>query len=365
MDLYYASTPYNILLTLFVKSSREENADLIISDFSAANEAIANNIKKTGMFKNVYFVNQKKHETVEMTGNKLVRIIKKIKNRVDNRFFFKKIIKKDCNQLDINKKYDLAFFDATNYLQRAIFYNYKKNNKRLKFYKIDCGIESYYNMSNLNVKFKSIRDVTKKMMKSYLGSYLIDNRFCLFNNYPSFSIPKDNIDINLINEVFQFDNFDFFNKGTNFYFDQKMDYESWSNKQNEIVEYLTQIDKDLVIKLHPRTEADNYKNCIIVNTKTTFELLVLNSKNINYDDLVLITPLSTSVFLPKMLLDKEPYIICLMDVMELHWSEEEPVRDFFRRAIDVYSNKNKIFIPSNMNELKEIINNVCRRRTTD
>ena len=93
--------------------------------------------------------------------------------------------------------------------------------------------------------------------------------------------------------------------------------------------------------------------------------MVLNSKNINYDDLVLITPLSTSVFLPKMLLDKEPYIICLMDVMELHWSEEEPVRDFFRRAIDVYSNKNKIFIPSNMNELKEIINNVCRRRTTD
>ena len=360
MDLYYASTPYNILVNLLIKKSRNEDADLIISDFSAQNYDIYKKISMLKIFNHVYFVKQKQFEQVEFHDGLIRRVFRKIGERANNRLFFEKLFKRECSDMISKQKYDIAFFDATNYLQRVIFYHYKKINKKLMFYKTDCGIESYYNNTNTTIRFKWIRDVTRKMMKSYLGTYLIDKRLCLFDNKPTFQIDLNNLNINEINNIFDYKGDDGIFNNEVVYFDQKLDYQEWTDIQTSICDALAEKSKSFVVKLHPRTEAFIYKDKPIIKSKSTFELMLLNNKDKDFSKKIYVTPMSTAAFLPKMLLDKEPYVIFVMDIMGLHFPEEDAVRKFVDKAKTVYSS-NKVYSLSTREELEETLNKIGTR----
>ena len=95
---------------------------------------------------------------------------------------------------------------------------------------------------------------------------------------------------------------------------------------------------DLIVRNHPRE---------------TRELKCDNDIN---DDKVLIAFCSTAQITPKMLYDKEPYLVFLYRLFDCDWIEDydrlvEQVRNSYR-------NKKKVFLPSTLDELVNTLNNL-------
>lgn len=354
MDLYFASTPFNLFSCLIVKEMNGVNADLIITDFAPSNYETYRKIKEYNIFDNVYFIEQKKFEIVEFPNENLLKKLKrKIVNRINNRLRFNKMFKKHFSNLPYVKKYDRLFFDSPNYVQRIIFNHYKQKNNKLICFRVDCGMETYFSVDDYNVRMLKLRDPTKKMMRQCKGVYLFAPEIS------DVKYPKIKIDIELYNKEFINHLFSYNENDTSLlnnkiiYFDQIFEFNEMNYKQLELFNQQFK-NMNIVVKLHPRRE-DNCYNEKAVNVTSAFELILLNGPDISLNESILITPLSTAVFLPKILFDKEPYIICLLDVLGQEWIEGNSIIKFILALKSKYRDPDKVMVPKNFNELSIIM----------
>ncbi len=115
------------------------------------------------------------------------------------------------------------------------------------------------------------------------------------------------------------------------------------------------VGKDNVIcKPHPRTkqhlsiDVEEY-----VNTEVPMEALYAEMPDL--EDRMLISYNSTAVFTPKMLFRKEPCIISLHKIVSKNMDAFSSYNDLLLRFKASYTDKDKIFIPENEEELKEYL----------
>lgn len=109
-----------------------------------------------------------------------------------------------------------------------------------------------------------------------------------------------------------------------------------------------------IIRIHPRDNGVHYTDFIVDETKNLWELIC--KEEIDEENL-LMGICSSSQIMPKILFGKEPYLVFLYKLFPEIRQEilEKRIIPVVQLINDSYSNKQKILIPSNLNELKDIM----------
>jgi hypothetical protein len=263
--------------------------------------------------------------------------------------------------MDYNKKYDEIYTDAFGFMPRFVFNHYHSNNKNIKVFKVDCGVECYYD----NILSKKNKFMCNKIQKRLFGYFLYSKQLANVGNYEVFELPKINtknrVFLELIDKIFNYEDEKIKINSQKFLFlDQCLDdLPEVDSIEQEIVNALNNTLKDdYCVKLHPRTSEDNerYKDVEKLKTRSTFEILCLNNPELF--NAKIITPFSTAAILPKLLFDEEPRIICLTKLFMQKHIEAELMTEFFERIKNIYRDKDKVLIVETLEEFVDIIKEV-------
>ena len=357
MKLFIAATPYNLFnyINLKINFFPNEDIDIVISNFDSRNEQYYKNVKELKLFKNVYFVEQKGFDYNRLVPNKIKRFIRKVFCELKNRYLYNSYFKKYCSEMDYNKKYDEIYTDAFGFMPRFIFNHYHSNNKNIKVYKVDCGVECYYD----NILSRKNKFMCNRIQKKLCGYYLYSKELANVGGYDVIELPKVNVKdkkfVDLINKIFEYKDEKIKLKQDKFLFlDQCLDdLPEVDSIEQDIVDVLKETAKDnFCVKLHPRTSENNerYKDVEKVKTSSTFEILCLNKPELF--NTKIITPFSTAAVLPKLLFDEEPQIICLTKLFTQKHAEAELMTEFFKKVKDTYKDPNKVVIIENLDDFK-------------
>lgn len=122
--------------------------------------------------------------------------------------------------------------------------------------------------------------------------------------------------------------------------------------QNHLLELLSNICEieHLLIKLHPRTLQTTYDNRYrILQTQVPWEVILLNEQT---DNSVLISLSSTACLTPKLIFDKEPWCIFLFKLFPVSGDE---IENLIQRIRACYRNPQRILIPNNVEEFKQLL----------
>lgn len=127
-----------------------------------------------------------------------------------------------------------------------------------------------------------------------------------------------------------------------------------AEKAEEIIHVLKQQKEDIVVRIHPRDNAEYYKEFCSDSVNNLWELECIHQIS---DDSILIGGYSTTQFMPKILKNVEPYVIFLYkllfdDLDEDYWKNIEV---FIRKIKANYSKTNKIIVPETIEELEKIM----------
>ena len=110
--------------------------------------------------------------------------------------------------------------------------------------------------------------------------------------------------------------------------------------------------ENIIYKGHPRSrertpvDIEEYRN-----TGIPMELLYMDMPDL--EDRLLICYNSTAVFTPKMLCGKEPVVIALFGIVD--GETDTGMSELCDRFRDIYEKKNRIFTPSNLEELRDYL----------
>ncbi len=364
MKLFVASTPYNLLNYINLKCNLypNEKVDIVITNFDKKNEKYYKNLKSFNIFENVYFVEQRKFNENDSIPNKIVRNFKKFVAELKNRYFCDTYFNKYCSEMNSNRYYDEIYVDVFGFMPRFIFNHYYKINKNISVYKVDCGLESYYDAFATGKITKKQIFIRNKIRKNFKGIFLYSKELANVGDYEVFLIPqldlKNKEFIDLLNKVFDYSENDVkFVKKDFLFLDQELSDEKVLDKiQQQVVDVINKEIKDnYCVKLHPRTcfDSPRYEGVEKLKTNATFEMLCLN--NTWFKNLRIITPYSSAAALPKLLFDEEPEIVCLTKIFDQKYIEGELTTIFFESVKNIYRDKNKVYIPETMEEFRKII----------
>ena len=108
--------------------------------------------------------------------------------------------------------------------------------------------------------------------------------------------------------------------------------------------------EDVSYRPHPRYNCEGGFGFKMVDSSESFEIQVLLDQTI--DNKMLISYFSTACLVPKLLFNKEPYLVFLYGICN---SAPESISVFIEKFRDLYSDSSKIAIISNKNEFNEFI----------
>lgn len=142
-------------------------------------------------------------------------------------------------------------------------------------------------------------------------------------------------------------------------FDQNLENNEIREAQFKVAEICCAIvGKDnVLIKLHPASRKILYpKDCQIYKDKVPFEI-IMNSFAMS--NKILLSIFSTACFSPKQIMNQEPYVIFIYKILKKYFQIDEKYLQTIDDLREEYSDKNRIFVPNSIDELKEILHKIC------
>lgn len=118
---------------------------------------------------------------------------------------------------------------------------------------------------------------------------------------------------------------------------------------------------EVVVKMHPRTDALNAGGIAAVYSKAPFELLPAHA---DMNRRVLVSAISTAMLTPKLLYGQEPYLVftyhLLKETLASVLSEEavKNVTALIEGVRGMYANRNKTFAPRTQEEYKAVLRTI-------
>lgn len=125
--------------------------------------------------------------------------------------------------------------------------------------------------------------------------------------------------------------------------------------------YIAFSESEISFKAHPRTEKKQNSVNMIYGTNP-WECIVNDMADI--DERVLVTMASTAVITPKILCNKEPYVIVLIHFMKEFYETIENGTVMYERSIRMFEyvksiyKKDKFYVPKTMEEYRCILKNI-------
>jgi hypothetical protein len=303
-----------------------------------------------------------------------------------NHDFIKGVYKIERNVV-INK-FCTKFLYEHGYKGKAILKEYIPNmDYHLDIDRIICIKYTLYFAECMKKSLKNGRNIEIELIEEGLGEYLVDNMQYSqkFNQYmmkPEWSNNlKRNVNIlkaPYLNETDEFKNImdaifnykrdlefygDIIYFAQNFAKDYNMqEFEFLEEKIYQIIDEKIQ-DKKVCIKLHPRAEKKQIKNFKILSTIGPWESAINDIDDI--ESKILISISSTAIITPKLMCNKEPYVISLVYIFEEYMKEiledynyTEKLIQLLEKVKDSYKDKEKFFMPKNIEELEEVLEKI-------
>lgn len=377
----FCTTPFQLMGAIsIVKSEKLTSADLYIYNSFNGYEKIANELEQLHLFRKVFIVDFEKLKIeLDLTSEHLL-LLKKIAiflMYIKNLVFLKRTVNR---YLDSCANYSRIYVSTNHFAGRLAILFYLKNHRQIRVYHYDDGIGSYYGSGELD----TILPYDKFCRKVFVGKCATNIPFVKLLFSPSFyrsvcettnsvfpqnmmrlgkmePFEKSEYNDSIIQNVFGLTN-DYLINQTFIYFDtikaEEFSYNGirYIQQISSLIQRCVGTDK-LIFKFHPRDKSIDVTLPHIESLSVPFECFCYYN---DFSDKVLITNFSTSVFTPKILYEQEPTIIFLYKIMA-----DYQIMNIDTTIVEalkaIYSDKSKIIIPENVEELKEALKRLnCR-----
>ncbi|NBI70635.1 hypothetical protein D3Z50_06105 [Clostridiaceae bacterium] len=355
MTCFFCATPYHVLLASIMKITylKKETAELILYNHFKGAYALYENLKRTTLFSNVYFINENNYTLF----NKLKRAFHIV--------FPDSVVKRVAKRCVYN---EIVFF-AIDFLSASyIIREYNKRNLACIFSYGEDGIGTY-----MDPGIYSPSPKTAFMLKITGRLRWLDRIHNIYVLEPKLLQSNFNKQIQLICLPAFLDSEGYLNilwperrkdKIGSVVYLQEPFVEDRNQKEvtdeKNVVEICQAIvgDSEFTIKLHPRTRNYRVNSKHIVKTSIPFECLL---KPQELDDKIIISIMSTAAITPGLLYQRRPYIIFLYKLFP-----EIPFDSKIQKFLDCLTGlplySEKVFIPHDINEMIHVLKELRNRR---
>lgn len=356
MIAFIAWTPLHVINILNTKLTyyADSEADLYIYDeFNGAHQ-VYQNILNEDIFRNIYLVDHKK------IGNKYI-------SKLNVLFNVNRMIK-----LDKKINYDIIFTQGGNYFLKILYGQAKKNNPNVELKYIEDGLATYLNVTLLNTsalrrKIMNLINPYSMFLAEISEYYLYEPKLTnIDQSFPLKRLPvikKEGILYEQLKRIFGLSFKEEKISNTLLFLDQPLERDDYQINEDNILNLVKEysLDKNFLVKLHPRTSADRYGlDTEIFKTDLPLELCFLA-----YDlrNTVIVSCISTASFTPSMIFGLENEVILLSEMVrnDREFSSEDErtqkvligVSEFYERYRTIgYQN---VLMPKDIRELKSIL----------
>lgn len=351
--LYYCNSAYQLVNILNLNWQRKFNnyesinnyeADLIVLDaFNGANE-IVEALANSDLFNNVTLINRVKNKGLLHSISTLLDIF------IPIRYINKagKFVEES-----ITNTYDYICVPKISRITFSIWLL----NKKAKIQLYEEGMGTYYGGKHMCYEYNTHQGLYKflnngKDFSNYESIYVNNPSLYLDSDTEKvIQIPKFDIKcLDYLRDLFKNILFKDPNKKV-FWIGQYLKDEM--NKS--INDSLIQCSNDVVFCPHPRIKMDINKDFSVLNNRI-WELGLLNISEL--DNRCFVSGYSTAVFSPKLLYDKEPYLILTINLIHSDDEHFKTMAKIIDRFKETYKDKDKIMLPSNDEELKECVKKI-------
>ena len=378
---FFCTTPFQIMGAIsIVKNEKLINADLYIYTSFNDCEKIAAKLEQLRVFRRVFTVDYEKLGLeMDLTTERFL-IIKKaliFLLFIKNLLFLNKTAEK---YLDVNAVYKRIYVSTNNFGGRIAILSYIKRKLPIEVYHYDDGIGSYYSGGELD----NIKLYDKVFRMLFVGKRAVDIPFTKQLFSPDFyqsvcklsnaahpqnmkaikkmePLARCKTNDSIINGIFGLTSDCCIQQ--RFLFFETIHAEDYNNKGISVAKNIASLTKEtvgvenIIYKFHPRDKNIDPSLPHIENTSVPFECFCYYN---DFSDKVLITNYSTAVITPKIFYDQEPTIVFLYKIMSdyLISNIDTTIVDALKA---IYSDKSKIIIPENVEELTAALERLnCR-----
>ena len=356
MFLFVCWTPYQIFNAInFVLNNVEnsrDNADIYIYHEFGDAEKISSELKKLGIFCHVYDV-----EAYDK-GRVWYSKFSKIKRLLCPYITIKKYLR--CN-IDVRKQGYKTLVISGNNLFSVNLYNAIKD---LQVYFIDDGIGSYFGdmrADDMTMLYRVFNKVFKRgplsydVKKIFVNNKAICKTLICENLCQLPALQSDSYVFKMIEKAFDYKINDYYQTNKFIYLSQPyFEVEEYIEGAEEcVLDELANIDSkdNILIRIHPRQRIEQFQGWKLDLIRNLWELECIKQVT---DTNVLLGGFSTTQFLPKILADKEPYVLFLY---KLYYPREytEKFDDVIELLQGLYTKPEKIKAPGTIEELREVL----------
>lgn len=350
--MYVCSSPFQILTAVILASNNCEKADIYINRFFKQVDRYVERLRLLGVFRDVFVI---PYDVYSAFFNKKGRLTPKLQ-AFHNYLFPNKIAESVIPSKCFYKKIYSPNRDIIcRYLQ---FYHFKHNyNTELIIYEEGNSVYIRNDVIQENL-------VEKMLRKAIYGNYIKNNTLLLYSpslfqkmkQKTSFEIDKIAVPSNAIEIIKEVFNFQYaFNKGSAILIDtHKSAIFNKSEKNRLEMLYRTIIEAlqtTVYLKKHPRETEISFVIDETIDDSVPFEVLCTDS---NADNFVLVSYISTAVATPKLMFNKEPYVILLYKLVNSNLDISD-LDNYYRAFKQLYCYPERICIPVTVEELMNYI----------
>lgn len=347
--LMVASTPFQLFNAIHIRETvlERKNVDMYVLNIGSVAEQLYMNICDKDIFNNVYLINV----GITNYAKKAVYYL----NRIYKLFMGKKLL---VGEID---DYEAVWIVGTEVFSKIIFYNLYKENKKIKLYFYEEGIGTYINILTEShdkwrhrvLKYLYGFDLFSVCEKCYVyQKTLVHN---MWDNIEICTIPKiDKEQKTLLFDVFKIEEDDRYSnmiKQQIFFTSNDVRY---CNEQKEIIEEISKINKNVLLKIHPN-QTEEYDDC---------NLIKISGNGIEFINLfhdlsqsTLISYLSTACLTPKMIFGEEPRLIMLYKLLPDYKKYQPLFHELLLEIQALYKDKDRIIVPHSYEEFIDLMGN--------
>ncbi len=354
---FACDTPLQVLNAINLKETHfaECKSDIFVYNQFGSAKQLVDNLKEANIFESVYLVERYRQYA---NGIQKFATLKRI-------FFPYITLKKYISSSEKPKKYiyDTVVFSFITTFSITVFgiANAKE------YLHLEDGLGTYIGdilNDYTSGLFKKIISITK------YKNILSPTEVCVYNpEIYAGGIPTKTLESDFSESLKKKIESVFGYKPNNIYKERKLVYLSQPMKDMKgydeenykgINEILRKHKTQLVVRIHPREQTSVYEEFQLDTIKNLWELECIHQIE---DNNILIAAFSTAQLMPKVLTNKEPYIIMVYNLLEKHCNPDtvKELDEFVDKFKRFYQNSQKIFVPETVEELEEIFLNIIKK----
>ena len=351
--MYVCSSPFQIMTAIILAKENGEKADIYINGFFNQYEKYKEMLIASGVFRGVFTV---PYDVYVKYFNKNGRFAPRLQ-ALNNYLFPNRIAESFISKGCFYKKIYSANRDIIcRYVQ---FYHFKhKVSSELILFEEGNSVYTKNSVLQENPSEKMLRKMLygkKAVAPSKLFLYS-PNLFVALRKHSAFDVRSINVSDSTVESLKGiFDDIERIPCGSAIIIDTHKSAIFGKKEKREIEEmYNTIADKlntIIYLKRHPREPEDSFNIGKLIDDNIPFELLCTEAFASTY---ILISYISTALATPKLMFDKEPYILLLYRLVK-STVDVSTVDNYYHELKMLYTNPEKIFIPKTEEELMRSI----------